>query len=74
MIKIIFSSLYILIGLWAAFNTLFKGGPLFTDILIKNNILNLIVAIATIFCWPAFLLNPVGNSIWNFFSTIKFGP
>jgi hypothetical protein len=73
MIKII-SSLYILIGLWAAFNTLFKGGPLFTDILIQNNTLNLIIAVATIFCWPVFLLIPAGNSILNFFSTIKFGP
>jgi len=58
---------YVVVGLWVAFNTLFKGGPVFTDIYIQNNYLNLAVAILSAIIWPTLFLIPVTDSIIRFF-------
>lgn len=60
---------YVIIGLWVAFNTLFKGGPVFTDIYIKNNYLNLVVALLSGLIWPGLFLIPIGESIFRFFKS-----
>jgi len=60
---------YVIVGLWVAFNTLFKGGPVFTNIYIENNYLNLVVAIICGAIWPGMLLIPIGDSIFRFFKS-----